>query len=263
MSDVRSMTYAEIAVAFGISPDSARNLVRRKRWARKPGNDGLARIGVPMEHLERVARTTSPPTAGPIEGSTGAPTSGTVGGATSDLALSVLMQHVKRCEAEIEALNQKLDAACKQASERDIIAAHLAALDVALSEVRSERNYWRDHAERLSLALMPPAQRSRWPWRGLGFFRGGLIKAPDAAEADQITRSAREAARDAGLLPSVIGTPISAENIQPGATPPAPAITSRLDKDGPPLSASDLERALELLNKEIDDAQAVGAQLAA
>lgn len=48
----RWMTYAEIADALGIGADSARNLVRRRRWSRQNGNDGLARIGVPLDHLE-------------------------------------------------------------------------------------------------------------------------------------------------------------------------------------------------------------------
>ena len=68
MSDVKWMTYAELAAALGIGGDSARNLARRKRWSRKPGNDGLARIGVPAEHLEhRKLEPVSPPTDGPTD----------------------------------------------------------------------------------------------------------------------------------------------------------------------------------------------------
>ena len=51
------MTYAEIAIALGVGQDSARNLVRRKRWNRKRGNDGLARIDVPVEYLDEAAIT--------------------------------------------------------------------------------------------------------------------------------------------------------------------------------------------------------------
>ena len=51
MSDTKLLSYAEIAALLGIGGNSARALVRRKRWHRKPGNDGLARIEVPVEYL--------------------------------------------------------------------------------------------------------------------------------------------------------------------------------------------------------------------
>ena len=53
MSDVQSMTYAELAAALGIGADSARNLLRRRRWHRIAGNDGMARIAVPVDYLDR------------------------------------------------------------------------------------------------------------------------------------------------------------------------------------------------------------------
>src|SRR5215204_3639735 len=58
--DTRWMTYDELAKALGIGGDSAPNLVRRKRWPRRPGNDGLARVGVPVEHLTEHAPTDAP-----------------------------------------------------------------------------------------------------------------------------------------------------------------------------------------------------------
>ena len=52
MSDsYRPMTYAEMATAMGIGIESAKNLARRKRWGRQRGNDGLARINVPVDAL--------------------------------------------------------------------------------------------------------------------------------------------------------------------------------------------------------------------
>ena len=72
MSDVRSMTYAELAAALGIGADSARNLVRRRRWHRTAGNDGMARIAVPVDYLDRASHdpgsspATLPPMGGPI-----------------------------------------------------------------------------------------------------------------------------------------------------------------------------------------------------
>src|SRR5215207_2343629 len=67
MSDIRLMTYAEIAEAIGIGGDSARALVRRKRWNRKPGNDGCTRVEVPVEYLSRHDGEASPPASLPSE----------------------------------------------------------------------------------------------------------------------------------------------------------------------------------------------------
>ncbi len=42
---VRWMTYDEIAEALSINRESARQLAIRKRWGRRKGNDGKARVG--------------------------------------------------------------------------------------------------------------------------------------------------------------------------------------------------------------------------
>jgi hypothetical protein len=78
---VEWMTYTEIAETFGIGADSARNLVRRKRWSRQMGNDGLARIGVPTDQLPIKSSNspTSTPIDPPIDGSTDAPLMGARG----------------------------------------------------------------------------------------------------------------------------------------------------------------------------------------
>jgi hypothetical protein len=49
----RSLTYAEIAEALRITPESANRLARRKRWPRVKGNDGRTRVTVPEEALVR------------------------------------------------------------------------------------------------------------------------------------------------------------------------------------------------------------------
>ena len=161
---------------------------------------------------------------------------------------------------EIESLKRELEAARSRASERDVAAAELATFSVVIGELRSERKHWRDQAERLSLALSTPPEPSRLSWLGLRFGRR-RIKPSDSP--DQKARSAREAAQDAGLLHSVTGTPPPIEEFRPISVGPAQATTSILDKEGPPLTASDLEKALERLNKEIDDAQPARVPVAA
>lgn len=46
-----TVTYHELAARRGIKLDSARRLVRERRWQRLTGNDGTVRIIVPIEHL--------------------------------------------------------------------------------------------------------------------------------------------------------------------------------------------------------------------
>jgi hypothetical protein len=49
---MRSLTYAEIAEALRITPESANRLARRKRWPRVKGNDGRTRVsGAAFEQL--------------------------------------------------------------------------------------------------------------------------------------------------------------------------------------------------------------------
>ena len=55
----RRMTYDELAQARGISLGSARRLSRRHRWPRQVGNDGIARVTVPLGQLRIVPRPIS------------------------------------------------------------------------------------------------------------------------------------------------------------------------------------------------------------
>jgi outer membrane murein-binding lipoprotein Lpp len=50
--ETRWLSYAELAKARGISKSSATRLAFRRRWARQIGNDGTARVAVPVRELE-------------------------------------------------------------------------------------------------------------------------------------------------------------------------------------------------------------------
>ena len=60
-----SLTYAEIAEALKITPESANRLARRKRWPRIKGNDGRTRVAVPEEALVRPDSPSVSPGDGP------------------------------------------------------------------------------------------------------------------------------------------------------------------------------------------------------
>jgi hypothetical protein len=51
MAETRLMTYAELGEAIGRSEVAARSVAMRKRWRRVLGNDGKARVTVPVEVL--------------------------------------------------------------------------------------------------------------------------------------------------------------------------------------------------------------------
>jgi hypothetical protein len=45
------LTYDEAAKRLGIKPDSVRRRARSRKWPRKKGNDGKARVGIPEDIL--------------------------------------------------------------------------------------------------------------------------------------------------------------------------------------------------------------------
>jgi hypothetical protein len=179
-TDTRWMTYAELAEALGIGADSARNLVRRKRWPRQAGNDGLARIGVPVEYITENSKPDTPD-----EPPTDAPFSGGMDGA---VVIAALANHISRLESEIEALKQdaerkrlegragelegKVAALEQELSIGRIRAAQVEALNAVLeaerkrsADLQADRDRWVAQAERLSIAPAPETQRGWWPFR--------------------------------------------------------------------------------------------------
>jgi chromosome segregation ATPase len=50
--DIRWLTYAELGRARGISTASANRLAFRRKWRRQTGNDGIARVAVPMTEVQ-------------------------------------------------------------------------------------------------------------------------------------------------------------------------------------------------------------------
>jgi hypothetical protein len=65
------MTYTELAAVRGISALSAERLVRRRRWPRQAGNDGVVRVLVPLKEVRkaggnrRVSKPGHPPRTDP------------------------------------------------------------------------------------------------------------------------------------------------------------------------------------------------------
>jgi hypothetical protein len=166
---VRWMTYAELADALGIGADSARNLVRRKRWARQTGNDGLARVGVPVEHLEehgaKFDRGSDAPIVSPInppiDGGTVAALESHVGSLQAEVGRLVALTADQRTDIEherrraeilLDELARLRDNFAAVSKERDAEKLRAAQIDILENiidlerqhklEIRSERDKW-------------------------------------------------------------------------------------------------------------------------
>jgi hypothetical protein len=185
----RVMTYAEIAATFGIAHDSARRLVRRKRWTRTKGNDGTARIEVPLDALP----TSSDPDPGPRDSLGDDPEDGARDSPDHGPGMvQVLVRIVDRLQNEVDRLYHKVPELRARAQDRDILAVQVEAmrfamemekqkaqevlaaercrieeLCAALTEAHRERDTWRTQAERLALPAPAPARSWRW-WTRVG-----------------------------------------------------------------------------------------------
>jgi hypothetical protein len=151
--DVRWLTYEEIATELGIERESARQLVKRKRWPRRPGNDGRARIGVPEEILSTGPVPRPDPVQEPAYDLADNPARDPVQPPEQppahDPAVTVLTQHIERLEREMGVMRERLAA-------QETLPIQVAALNAALTELRADRDRWHAAAT---------VRRSWWPWR--------------------------------------------------------------------------------------------------
>jgi hypothetical protein len=168
------MTYQELANALRIEPASAKRLAIRRKWPKRPGNDGRARVGVPFDAFPERAADDDTGGAGGDEvlrpaARTSDTTSDDTGAVT--VAVTALTNHIKRLESELEVMKQERDAALARGAERDVIAAQVDALRSVLEAEKLRTEEWKAVADRFAsqaekLAEAAEARRSWWsPWR--------------------------------------------------------------------------------------------------
>jgi hypothetical protein len=165
----RRMTYAELAAVRGISALSAERLVRRHKWPRQTGNDGVVRVLVPLTEARkaggnrRVSRPGHPPliSAAPVpdvravirevirEISAAAPPD------VRDDDRDDIREDIRALESANAALRETI--AAHEATIRDL----RQRLDAAAAERRQERQLEAEERRRL-LALL--TERRPW-WR--------------------------------------------------------------------------------------------------
>lgn len=172
--DVVWLTYDALSTRLGITPESCRNLVRRRRWARQDGNDRVRRIGVPQDYLSERDEPTSPidtPIVGGTDGDTNPPMHGGNhvphnGGMV--VALAALERHVERIEAELDHARDQISAVTAERDEARAALAEIGLLRVQLDAHRcqleaaqQDRDRWHAEAEQDRAVRRTDAETAR------------------------------------------------------------------------------------------------------
>ena len=163
MDDVIWLTYDELADRLGIERESARQHVKRKRWARRPGNDGKVRIGVPEEVLTAKPEPGTEAGSDPVHNPVQPPEQPQAQNQAHDPGVTeVLARHIERLEGQLERALERAEDRDEIARERDAVTAQvealrgtIAAMEASLSverdrraDVEADRDAWRAAAQR-------------------------------------------------------------------------------------------------------------------
>jgi hypothetical protein len=171
--DTRLVTYAELAETLGIAVDSAKRLARRRRWQKQPGNDGLARVAVPLERLVRpdVPADVSADVPEVVPADIPEDGRGDVGAVIRALEQhnETLKDMLSKAEAAMERERERADGASDRARLAEAEAASVpalkdtvAALKTALESEKIRVGELRAERDQLN------ARRSWWPFRRAG-----------------------------------------------------------------------------------------------
>jgi hypothetical protein len=138
----RRMTYAELADVRGISAASAERLVRRRRWPRQAGNDGVVRVLVPLtearNHKEHA--TSDVPPDNDTDVRTSSRTSPLTSAPDIPLTVRTLESAVEALREQLVKANQWAEAEHAQAERAELRAeADRARADVLQAALGEER----------------------------------------------------------------------------------------------------------------------------
>lgn len=147
--DTKWMTYRELGEALRIEPASAKRLAIRRRWPKRPGNDGRAGVGVPYDaNPDRAPGDDIRDTPGDkVLRPAARP-----GDDTSAVAMVVttLSSHIKRLEAELQAMKGERDTALARGADRAVVAMQLEALRSVLDAEKQRTEEWKAVADRFA-----------------------------------------------------------------------------------------------------------------
>jgi len=176
--ETRQLTYAELAKALGINTASAKRLAIRKGWQKTIGNDGKARVAVPVERLDQsegdspkgndtgdVAGVVMGPVAGDDPGAVTSDVPPPLNGSRQLLAylesrVSELTGELKEARETIATLNETAKRVEGLQAEAKGLEALLEAERKRSDELRAETAKWQAQAEE-TLAKLPAPQPER------------------------------------------------------------------------------------------------------
>jgi len=152
--ETKLLTYAELAEALGINPASAKRLAIRRGWQKTPGNDGKARVAVPIERL-MVERSDPRDNTGDDAGDRPSDdTPDSPGDVTGDreppsflAATAILTQHIERLSNELQEVRSTLEIERARGAQVDALTAILEIERKRAGELVEERNRWAGVAE--------------------------------------------------------------------------------------------------------------------
>ena len=161
MSETKLMTYAEYADAIGRSLAAGRAICLRKRWKRIIGNDGLARVAVPLDALAKPPRKHALPAPLPEAVSEGLPAPLPDASADARALIALLEERIAELQDRVSELDSEVKegrAELRQAhatiSDLTVKAARTEALELILAaqtettdNLRAERDRWAEMAE--------------------------------------------------------------------------------------------------------------------
>ena len=150
----RWMTYAEIATALGLpSAKAGESRARRAKWERQIGNDGFARIAVPLSVLDDPAPSRRPPD--------------TPSKAPPNAATPVLVELKAAHEALVAEALRRADTAEARLAEAERQLAEVPALREAIGAARGEAAALREAVQH-ERAAHQLAQRELAEWTAGG-----------------------------------------------------------------------------------------------
>ena len=158
--NVRWLSYDELADVFGIARESSRRLVIRKHWARRQGNDGKARVAVPIDAIPAdVPPSDTADAALPVT----VDVTGTV--------VAALEEHIATLKNVVEAERARSETlVAVERARADTFAKQLEALRQESSELTARRQDSDEQSARLEQdiahlrAIVDAMQATKRPW---------------------------------------------------------------------------------------------------
>lgn len=172
--ETKLLTYAELAKALGITPASAKRLAIRRGWAKTIGNNGKAKVSVPVERLDDSGGSDrAGDDTGVVTGLIASDVSGVVtGDAASDdtppldgsrqllayleTRVSELTGELKEAREAIASLNDTARRVEGLQADAKGLQALLEAEQKRSEELRAECGKWQGQAEKALAALPQP-----------------------------------------------------------------------------------------------------------